>query len=217
MTQICSSSTYPRAALGALALFAALHTSCDRGSKHEGSAGSASAGSTAASAQAATLARAEQAAKSLASRLRERLTDAVNHGGPTAAIQVCADEAQTIAAEVRRETGVALGRSSLRLRNPADAAPPWVEAWLAQQGERKAEGVQGIRTVTGTPSGSVARVLIPIAIEPGCLGCHGDRDSLAEGVRTVLEARYPLDRATGYAIGDLRGALWAEAPLSAAP
>jgi len=33
-------------------------------------------------------------------------------------------------------------------------------------------------------------------------------------VKAELAQRYPHDRALGYAAGDLRGALWAEAPVT---
>lgn len=53
----------------------------------------------------------------------------------------------------------------------------------------------------------------PIAIEAPCLACHGPADGLAPEIRAKLTAAYPQDPATGYALGDLRGALWAEAPV----
>lgn len=136
----------------------------------------------------------------------------MNQGGAASAVAVCASEAQSITAGVRQETGVTVGRSSLRLRNEADAAPPWVAEWLKAQGERKAEGAAGISAVVDTPEGKRARVLMPIAIEAGCLPCHGDPSAIAPEVKAALQAKYPADAATGYAIGDLRGALWAEAP-----
>jgi hypothetical protein len=158
------------------------------------------------------LARAQAAAKLLGGTLRGKLEQAMAQGGPARAIEVCASEAQAVAAKVRADTGVAVGRSSRRLRNPADAAPPWVAEWLAAQGDRKAAGVTGVRTLADGPQGRVARVLLPIELEPKCLACHGDPATLAPEVKAVLAARYPGDAATGYAAGDLRGALWAEAP-----
>ncbi len=133
----------------------------------------------------------------------------MSEGGPVAAVAVCSSEAPAIAAQVASETGVRVGRASLRTRNPANAAPPWVAAWLRAQGERTAEGVTGVRAVEG---GS-ARVLRPLAVEPVCVTCHGDPAAMAPALREVLHARYPDDRATGYRPGDLRGALWAEAAL----
>jgi hypothetical protein len=75
--------------------------------------------------------------------------------------------------------------------------------------------VEGIRALARTPAGPVARVLKPIAIEPLCLSCHGDPASMKDDVKAALKQRYPADKATGYQIGDLRGALWAEVPIAA--
>ena len=43
-----------------------------------------------------------------------------------------------------------------------------------------------------------------------CLACHGSE--VSPEVREAIAARYPGDRATGFAVGDLRGALWVEVP-----
>jgi hypothetical protein len=158
---------------------------------------------------AAAIERARGAAKQLGQTLKQRLVAAMGEGGPPAAIEVCANEAPTIAARVSEETGVRVGRSSLRLRNPANGGPSWVSAWLATQGERRAEGVEGFARIED----GEARVLVPIAVEGLCVNCHGPDEALLPEVRRALSARYAHDRATGYSEGDLRGALWAAAPL----
>lgn len=155
---------------------------------------------------AATLARAEAAAAELGRTLRERLLGAMAEGGPARAAEVCSSEAPTITAAIAERTGVRVGRGSLRMRG-ATPPPAWVLAWLTAQGERPAAGVEGFSRIEE----GHARVLRPIAIEAPCLTCHGE--SLAPEVAAVLDARYPGDRARGYAAGDLRGALWAEVDL----
>ena len=60
----------------------------------------------------------------------------------------------------------------------------------------------------------VARVLQPIVIAEPCLACHGAAETIAPAVTEVLAARYPNDRATGYALGDMRGAAWAEVAVA---
>lgn len=154
----------------------------------------------------AALARANEAATALASTLRARLLAAMAEGGPTAAAEVCADAAQGMAADVARAHDARVGRSSLRMRNPANAAPPWVDEWLRAQGERPAAGAEGFARIED----GHARVLRPIAVEGPCVTCHGAPDAIAPEVAAILRDRYPSDRATGYAVGDLRGALWAE-------
>jgi hypothetical protein len=53
-------------------------------------------------------------------------------------------------------------------------------------------------------------VVLPIATEGLCLNCHGKKESLSQGVRSVLSERYPGDTATGYEMGELRGVVWIE-------
>jgi len=162
----------------------------------------------------AALAAAKSAAGKLGTQLRTRLTDAMNNGGAANAIQVCSTEAHGISEQVAKETGAKVGRSSLKLRNPADAPPGWVQTWLVAQGDKKADATKGIEGVFDSPLGKVARFLKPIAIEGACLSCHGDPATIAEPVKATLAAKYPDDKATGYQNGDLRGALWAEVAVA---
>lgn len=157
-------------------------------------------------AEAAALVRANAAADHLATTLRARLLAAMREGGPVAAASVCADEAQALTRDAATSQGARVGRSSLRLRNPENAAPPWVAAWLEGHGERAAEGAQGFARVEE----GRARVLRPIAVEGPCVSCHGPSEAIAPEVASILRERYPEDRATGYSVGALRGALWAE-------
>ncbi|MBW2258336.1 MAG: DUF3365 domain-containing protein [Deltaproteobacteria bacterium] len=163
----------------------------------------------------ATLREAKGAAKQLGTVLKERLLTVVKEEGASAAMEVCSSEAQERTAEVAAEKGIHVGRASLRLRNPENTAPPWVQEWLEAQGERKAEGLDPFVRVDDTDAGRRARVLMPIGVEEDCLLCHGPHETLAPDVRETLAQRYPTDQATGYAVGDLRGALWAEAEVVA--
>lgn len=149
--------------------------------------------------------KAHAAIATLKLQLKQRLQAAMAEG-PEKAVEVCANEAQLIRQRVSDETGVTLGRASLRLRTAADAAPDWVNAWLVAQGERKVEGVTGLELVEA----SRVRVLEPIGMDGLCLSCHGEASSLSDAVASALKSRYPNDAATGYAAGDLRGAFWAE-------
>lgn len=178
-----------------------------------GSGAAPSGSGSAASKEDAALAAAKSAAGKLGTQLRTRLTDAMNNGGPANAIQVCSTEAHGMAEQVAKDTGAKVGRSSLKLRNPQDAPPGWVQTWLVAQGDKKADATTGVEGVFDSPTGKVARFLKPIAIEGACLSCHGDPGQLSEPVKAALAAKYPEDKATGYQNGDLRGALWAEVPI----
>lgn len=152
---------------------------------------------------------AREAAQHLGRTLRTRLLAALEEG-PAEGVRVCADEAQALTEQAARERDARVGRSSLRLRNEANAGPEWVRRWLEEHGERSAQGVQPSMAVTG----EVARFVAPIAVEGPCLLCHGAPESIPPEVRSVLGERYPNDRAVGYAEGDLRGALYGEVALA---
>ncbi|WP_425609259.1 c-type heme family protein [Thalassobacterium sedimentorum] len=46
----------------------------------------------------------------------------------------------------------------------------------------------------------------PILLQTGCLACHGDPASIAPEVTQKIAQLYPADTATGFAVGELRGA-----------
>jgi len=149
------------------------------------------------------LASANAAADELGQALRRRLLEAMAHGGAEEAAEVCAQEARTLTLQIAERHQVRVGRHSLRMRGAAPA-PAWVQAWVETQGERGAAGAVGIAEVDG----GHARVLRPIAVEGPCLTCHGE--NISAEVDAILRRLYPEDHATGYRLGDLRGALWAE-------
>jgi hypothetical protein len=55
-----------------------------------------------------------------------------------------------------------------------------------------------------------ARYMQAIVLQPMCAMCHGD--SLAPEVRAAIQENYPDDQATGFAVGELRGAFLIDWP-----
>jgi hypothetical protein len=125
--------------------------------------------------------------------------------GPLNAISVCKDLAPAIADSLSIE-GVEMGRTSHRLRNPANSAPDWVspviETYLGEDSDR----VPKVVSLANNREGYVE----PIMIKPLCLACHGS--TLAPDVAAHLSEAYPEDVATGFDVGDLRGVYWVEYP-----
>ena len=160
------------------------------------------------SSPAAEVARAEQAMNALQQSLIARLRAAMEQGGPSAAVSVCHDEAVAIADRVAREQGIALGRTSLKLRNPANAP----RAWARPHVERAAGTKAAAERLHVVDLGDRVGVLRPIGTIDMCLQCHGDPDIVREKIGPALAATYPKDQATGFAAGDLRGWMWAEVP-----
>ncbi len=133
------------------------------------------------------------------------VTQAMQAGVP-AAIEACQAMAPAITERVAA-SGATIGRATRRPRNPTNLASGWQLEAIAHF-ERL--GHQG--TVTPfervLPSGRVAYAE-PLVVGEVCLRCHGDP---APEVAAALQSRYPDDRATGYALGELRGVAWVELP-----
>ena len=106
------------------------------------------------------------------------------------------------------ETGARVGRASLKLRNPNNAGPQWVQDYLKSQEGKIAVDVHGLSEVVG----DTARVARPITVQASCLSCHGER--VDASIQPLLAERYPDDKATGYHEGELRGVVWAEVPVN---
>lgn len=138
--------------------------------------------------------------RTLSRRLVEVLADAPG------AVLVCRDEAPAIAAEVAQAQGVALGRTSHRLRSPANAPRPWVRPALAAAAGRPGAEARAVAFDLGDRIG----YLRPIVVGAPCLRCHGPPETISPGVRAALQGSYPADQATGFEAGDLRGFFWAE-------
>ncbi len=153
------------------------------------------------------------ALQALQVRLFQRLSQTMGEGGPTAAVTVCRDEAQALTAQVSAEQGMAVGRTSHRLRNPANAPREWVKPYLAEWAGKKASEIQPVVVDLGDRVG----LLRPIPTAELCTTCHGASEKLAPEIQATLQKAYPEDQATGFAPGDLRGLFWAEVPRTATP
>lgn len=150
--------------------------------------------------------------------LGARLQAEMKAGGPAAAIGVCTTAAPAIAGELSRQNGVRLTRVSLKVRNPLLGSP---DAWeqgalrafesLLAKGE-PADKLEFAETVV-EPGGRYFRYVKALPVQPVCLNCHGDAAGFAPEIKERLAKEYPADRATGYAPGQIRGAVSIKRPL----
>lgn len=144
--------------------------------------------------------------------LGERLTAALAADGPVAAIGVCQHDAPEIAARLSVETGAKVARTAQRVRNPDNAPNAAERAVLEAFGRSlKAETKRPLEHFEIAADGS-ARYLKAILTQPACLSCHGA--VRAPEVKAAIARHYPNDQATGFAVGDLRGAFVIEWPPS---
>ena len=127
--------------------------------------------------------------------------------GPLNAISVCKIQAPAIADALSVE-GIQMGRTSHRLRNPANSAPDWVDTVLKTYLSEDLDRAPRLVTLSNDRLGYVE----PIVLQPLCLACHGK--SLAPDVAAKIKEAYPEDQATGFDVGDLRGVYWVEYPAT---
>jgi hypothetical protein len=154
------------------------------------------------------VAAAKAAIKELAAALQSELKSAMRTGGPVAAIGVCNTQAMPITQKVAAEQGLRLSRVSLNNRNPANLPNEWQTAVLKDFEQKQAEG-KDIGSLAWSETVNVDgkqefRFMKAIPTNAVCLSCHGTE--LSPEVSQVLAGLYPMDRATGYHEGDIRGA-----------
>ena len=157
-------------------------------------------------------------AKTLGTQLGGKLKESMNKNGPAESISVCKEIAPQIATDLTKQTGWQVSRVGTRARNAATGVPnAWQTEALASFAERmkngeKADTMEFSQVVTDS-SGKHLHYAKAIAIQPMCLTCHGPAETISEGVKARLRADYPLDQATGYKEGELRGAVVITRPL----
>lgn len=146
------------------------------------------------------------------------MQQAVAEKGVAGAIPVCKEQAPALIKEVRERTGWSIRRVSLQTRSPERGTPDlWEARALAEFNLRAAAGdnvqameISEIVRENGQP---VLRYMKALPVGEVCLLCHGPADSLDPALKAELARSYPQDQATGYAKGQIRGALTVKRPL----
>lgn len=146
------------------------------------------------------------------------MQEAVAELGVAGAIPVCKEQAPALIKEKRMETGWGIRRVSLKTRNAERGTPDlWEVRQLADFNIRAARGEKPetlekseIVHIDGKP---VFRYMKALPVADVCLKCHGPVDGMEPGLRAKLSESYPHDLATGYASGQIRGALTVKRPL----
>lgn len=144
----------------------------------------------------------------LLSPFKRDLQEALRLGltkGPVEAIGACRVQAPEIAKALSQD-GISLGRTSHRLRNPANSPPEWVSPILGAYVDDSADRAPRVVPLPDNRFGYVE----PIVIQPLCLTCHGE--DLAPDVAARINELYPEDHATEFNDGDFRGVFWVDFP-----
>lgn len=131
--------------------------------------------------------------------------------GAENAIPVCKQVAPALA-ESYSKGGQVLKRVSLKARNQALGTPDaWEKTALESfdQAQREGKPIDKLETstVSKDADGRWFRYMKAIPTQPQCLQCHGKPADISSGMKAKLATEYPNDKATGYSVGEIRGAI----------
>ena len=153
--------------------------------------------------------------KQFAGKLKGALKGAIDAGGFENAIGVCKNEAPKIAEDVSAGSVWRIGRTALRVRNPANAPAPderaVLEAFLTRASAGEDLAKMDKEWVEDTDGRRSYRYMKAIPLGELCASCHGTE--IEPNLAAKIQAAYPQDQATGFAVGTLRGAFTLAKPL----
>lgn len=147
------------------------------------------------------------------------MKDTVAAEGAVGAIPVCKEKAPQLLKSRAAELGWQMRRVSLKTRNPERGTPDvWEARQLADFNIRAANGekpdtLEAGEIVTRDDGTRAFRYMRALPVGQVCLACHGDPATMGPELKDQLATSYPHDRATGYSLGQIRGALTVIRPL----
>jgi Protein of unknown function (DUF3365) len=150
-------------------------------------------------------------------KLLEVLNAEIVKGGPASAVGVCNEKAPQMAKAASEKSGWAIRRVSERNRNPKAVPDAWELAALKEFDQRAASGEKPATLekfeqveVNGAKE---YRYMKALPVGQVCLACHGASDKFTPDVAERLKALYPADKAVGYSLGQIRGAITLRKPV----
>ena len=150
-------------------------------------------------------------------KLLSVLDEEIKKSGPEGAIGVCREKAPAMAKAASEKSGWAIRRVSLKNRNPKAVPDAWEEAVLKEFDKRAAAGEKptslekgAVVTVDGK---QMYRYMKALPTQDLCLNCHGTPDRISPAVQAKLKELYPADKAVGYHLAEIRGAMTIKKPL----
>ncbi|MDP1524430.1 MAG: DUF3365 domain-containing protein [Rhodocyclaceae bacterium] len=150
-------------------------------------------------------------------KLLEVLQDEIAKGGHAHAISVCRDKAPAMAKGLSEKTGWAIRRVSLKNRNLKAVPDAWEEAVLREFEQRLAAGQSPVTMdkseVVVIDGQKTMRYMKALPTQELCMSCHGKPNKVSDEVQAKLKELYPDDKATGYDVGQIRGAITAKKAL----
>ena len=145
----------------------------------------------------------------LTEKVRGLLLQEIEKGGFLNAVRVCSQRAQEITQQFNRRPGHYARRVSLKTRNPKNIPDDDERRKLEEfdfLNREKRLGNEYVEVVK-EDGRTYLRYMRPLVTIPLCINCHGSTENIPSEVKSILSEKYPEDQATGFLVGDLRGAI----------
>lgn len=136
--------------------------------------------------------------------LKQELMSAMQSGGLKKAVEVCHSRAPEIASEISKQTGWEIGRTSLKTRNEKNVPSDAERAVLEQFENCKANGGALATLEWWQEDAEAIAYMKAIPMTGMCASCHGS--NVSPSLKQHISQFYPHDMATGFEVGDIRGA-----------
>jgi hypothetical protein len=157
------------------------------------------------------LAEARQVAGAVPPKLLEVLTAQITKEGTASAVAVCNEKAPQMAKAASEQSGWKIRRVSLLNRNAKAVPDAWELAALKDIDQRAAAGEKPATlekyALLEDAGVKEYRYMKALPVQQVCLACHGAEQSLAPDVAAKIHTLYPADKALGYSLGQIRGAI----------
>ncbi|WP_404395900.1 DUF3365 domain-containing protein [Pseudoalteromonas phenolica] len=148
---------------------------------------------------------AKKITNAFATELKTTLMAAVAKGGLSAGVEVCQEQAPEIAKKYSSH-GWQISRTSLKTRNSQNT-PNIDEIAILQDFAKRLASGEPAKTVSYSnlnPQSGEYQFMKAIPTGQVCLACHGE--NISDDLQAKIKAHYPKDTATGFKLGELRGA-----------
>ncbi len=143
--------------------------------------------------------------------LKSILINQIQTNGVAKAVSVCSDTAQVLTNNYGIKKGVYIRRVSLKNRNENNSPDDFEKKILNKFELLKQNNELNDKTehfeIVKESEFTYLRYLKPILIQAECLNCHGGENDMMPEVKELIAQTYSNDKAVGYNIGDLRGAV----------
>jgi len=143
--------------------------------------------------------------------LKGVLISQIQTNGVLQAVSVCSDTAQVLTNNFGIQKGVYIKRVSFKNRNennfPDDFEKKVLSKFEMLHQDKELNSETEHAEIVEEGEFKYLRYLKPILVQAECLNCHGSETDIMPEVKQLIAQEYSDDKAIGYKIGDLRGAV----------